>query len=269
MYMNKDKIIKHYSKVDFTKGPPIYSREDIYDALYKLGRFEKCPKIYYILDSMCGQGLVGNEISKRLDKNKIKHRIHYLDIAIGQFQNLIKKGNAVSLSEADEIPYSDESFDRVYTRFGVKNYPEKIQIKILKENRRILAKGGYFVLMDMVSPPEAYEWSQTERKEKQKFTIGESSYPHIPTLEMWLKMLEESGFLPDYENIYRTISYVITSQWVESKQMTAEELEKMNEFLLSAPSNAKKSYNIREEKIGRRNAVKIDYPVVIISAKAT
>jgi hypothetical protein len=70
----------------------------------------------------------------------------------------------------------------------------------------------------------------------------------MPTIDMWFDMLAESGFEPKKDDVYRTLSYVSPEDWVRSNQMTVEGLEDMNRFLLSAPRQAKKDFNIRQEE---------------------
>ena len=119
---------------------------------------------------------------------------------------------------------------------------------------------GIFILCDMESPEQAYEFMQAERREKHKYTRLEGSEPHIPTRQMWFQLLRQSGLEP--QKVSETTSYVTTTDWVKSNQMTAEDIQKMNAFLLAAPESAKSALNIREEN----GSVKIDYPVVVISA---
>ncbi len=248
---------EHYSGVELRKEPAIYTKAKLYDAMFAAGDFRP----FRVLDAMCGEGLVGKEISKRAADRALPHKMHYCDVAHGKLVKLRQEGNEVVEADTRVLPYVDGSFDRVYTRFGVKNYPPDEQRRILTEFRRILrAPGGILVLTDMESPEDAYEFMQQERREKHSYTRLEGSEPHIPTRAMWLDMLRECGLTP--REIRENTSYVTTTDWVKSNQMTAENLEKMNAFLLAAPETARRALNIRQEG----QLVKIDYLVVVISA---
>ncbi len=253
-------VADHYGNVDLPRGPAIYSSADLYNAMFELGEFSGGLRSYRILDAMCGAGLVGKEISKRLTEAEKLHIIHYVDVAEKKLRELQSAGNHVVLASVDKIPYRRQSFDCVYSRFGVKNYPEPRQIEILNEFRYVLCSDGIFVLCDMESPPEAYEFMQAERREKHKYTGLEGSEPHLPTREMWFQMLERGGLKPRKVSI--TVSKVTTTDWVNSNQMSVDDLAKMNDFLLTAPEAARRVLNIRQEE----GLVKIDYPVVVISA---
>ncbi|HLC77293.1 MAG TPA: class I SAM-dependent methyltransferase [archaeon] len=251
----------HYDQVAFTSGPGIYSSQPLYDDMYALGEFVR-PGPVEVLDAMCGAGLVGKEMSKRLTAAEISHTVHYVDLAAKKIEALRQEGNDAQVASVLELPYEPQSFDRVYARFGVKNYPRDDQLRIFRKFKDVLKVSGIFVLTDMEAPPKAYEFMQYERREKHKYTGLEGNEPHIPTFDDWKTMIREGGFVPRATR--RHISYVVTADWVKSNQMTPQDLEKMNAFLLAAPETARKSLNIRQED----GLIKIDYPVVIISATA-
>lgn len=259
--MTEEKQIgRHYDAVDFPRGPAIYSSAGLYDAMFELGDFTPRGGSYVVLDAMCGAGLVGKEMEKRLRDRKISHTIHFFDLAEKKIEDLRNQGYDARVCSVFDIDYMQGSFDREYSRFAVKNYPSNDQVDIFRKFRHILKPDGIFVLCDMESPKEAYEFMQAERREKHKYTRLEGSEPHIPTRQLWFQLLHEGGLEP--KRVSETKSYVTTIDWVKSNQMTAEDLEELNAFMLAAPENARQSLNIREEN----GLVKIDYPVVVISA---
>jgi ubiquinone/menaquinone biosynthesis C-methylase UbiE len=262
MVEKRENVARHYDQVELQKGPPIYTKRGLYDAMFELGEFSYDEAPYEILDAMCGAGLVGKEIAKRLKEACIEHTMTYLDVAEKKLKELADAGNRTVLAPVEEVPvyFDPKSLHRVYSRFGIKNYPWPMQVEIFNWFRFVLRQDGIFVMCDMESPAEAYEFMQAERREKHKYTKLEGSEPHIPTREMWMKMLQEAGFVP--RRVSTDVSRVTTTDWVNSNQMSAEDLAKMNAFLMAAPEHAKRALNIRQEG----EAVKIDYPVVVMSA---
>lgn len=276
-YMDMGRVEQHYAGVDHTQGVAIYTRADMYDAAFDLGKFRELPRDTKSLfvDLMSGvKCLVASEIRKRAGQGDIPLDIYCLDIVFSGMSgdDRTKLQDQFHLTTADiteGIPYQSGEFHRAAARFGIKNYQPDVQTGILTETRRILIPGGYFVLADMVAPEASYQWAQTERHRKSKHTVGEENASHhIPTLGMWFDMLQQTGFEPTRDDIYETKSYVTTTNWVTSKQMSEDAMDDMNKFLLSAPDQARRDYNIREDEVDGKKVVRIDYPVVVIAARA-
>ncbi len=250
---------QHYDKVAFTSGPKIYSSASLYDDMYTLGEFAP-PGPFEVLDAMCGAGLVGKEMGKRLDAAGIAYTLHFVDLAEKKIGALKQEGHDARVASVLELPYNSGGLDRVYARFGVKNYPRGSQLEIFRKFRDVLRAPGIFVLTDMEAPEEAYDFMQLERRTKNRFTGLEGNEPHMPTLQDWYAMLNECGLA--HRQTKHHVSYVTTSDWVKSNQMTPEGLAEMNVFLLDAPESARRALNIRQEG----SDVKINYSVVVISA---
>lgn len=259
---SEKEIGRHYDAVDFPKGPAIYTSAGLYDAMFELGEFTPRDGTYVVLDAMSGAGLVGKEMGKRLKGRQIPHTIRFFDLAEKKMEELRSQGYDARVCSVFDLhlDYPEDSFDREYSRFAVKNYPASDQICIFRAFRHILKPDGIFVLCDMESPEEAYEFMQAERREKHKYTRLEGSEPHIPTRQIWFQLLREAGFEP--KRVSETRSYVTTTDCVTSNQMTPTDLEQLNVFLLAAPENVRNALNIRQEG----ELVKINYPVVVISA---
>ena len=275
------RIIEHYGRVDHTQIE-IYTRGDMHDATFDLGRFGELPidRISVFADLMCGKKyLVGQEMKKRADANGITLQVHCLDLVFKSFtpEELAKMSSTgylpIAANITDGIPYVDGFLHRSAARYGIKNYPAEEQLKILREIRRATAEGGYFVLIDMLvsrgASKETDDWLQAERRHKSKYTVGEeNSRHHIPTFDEWQEYLRESGFKPGTK-IFEAKSYITpTDAWVKSNQMSEEDAIRHEQFLLEAPEEARRLFNIREEMTDGISVVKIDYPVFVIGAKA-
>ena len=267
------KVISHYSGVSHDKGPAIYTRADMYDAIFELGEIRDLPRDEpsRFGDLMSGvKCLVASEVKERAEKEGIPIEIYCLDIAFagleeGKVREL--ENNGYILSDVDITKgtgYDSLFFHRAAERFGIKNYDRETQEIILEDIKRAMKPGGIFTVIDMVSPEKSYEWMQTERKRKSRHTIGEeNAHHHIPTLGMWFEMLKKTGFEPN-TNVYQTHSYVKTQDWVNSNQMGQNGLDDMNDFLLSAPEQTRKDFNVRQDG----GLVRIDYPVSVIAARS-
>jgi hypothetical protein len=100
----------------------------------------------------------------------------------------------------------------------------------------------------------------------------------------WVSLLEEVGFtveMDDGEGL--EISNVETEAWVRGKQVSKAQLPILNHFILTAPSNAQREFNINSEThpdwVGKYDlelhevedqkddlVVNIEYPTVVIKA---
>ena len=157
----------------------------------------------------------------------------------------------------------DGSIDVATVRYGLKDIPKNQQPIALSGINYALKPGGVLVIADMVSPEGAREWNIMQHSRKQQFSgrnIKEEGECYIPTEAEWLKMLREAGFEPEIFDHYKSL--VTTTDWVKGKQITDDQRMQMDAFILSAPENIKKEFNIRQEG----QDVKIDYPVIIIKA---
>ena len=275
----REVVAKHYAGVDHQAGPAIYTRADVFDAIFDLGRFRDLPRDTksLVVDLMSGvKCLVASEVKKRADKEGIPLDVHCYDIAFGKLPEAERKkleAQGYVLGSGDITQgtgYETGRFHRATARFGVKNYQRDEQIGIFREVKRILVPEEYFVLVDMETPETSYELVQTERRRKSRHTVGEeNAHHHIPTREMWFEMLKEAGLEPNKDDVYVTKSFVATTNWVTSKQMTEDGRKGMDTFLLDAPLRARQDFNIREEEgVDSKKVVKIDYPVVVIASKA-
>lgn len=274
----RDAVAKHYGNVDHPAGPTIYTRADMHDAIFDLGQFRALPRdrVNRLVDLMSGvKCLVASEVKKRAQAENIPLDVYCFDVAFDAMDpakraELEDQYSRLSTGDITRgIDYHDKLFDRAAVRFGIKNYPTDQQLGILWEVRRILLDGGIFVLADMIAPETSYDWMQQERRRKSRHTVGEqNAHHHIPTLDEWFDMLSYCHLFPNRDDVYKTESHVTTTNWVTSKQMGEEGMRDMNDFLLSAPEQARKDFNIREEEVDGKKVVKIDYPVVVIGAKA-
>lgn len=215
--------------------------------------------------------LVSSSVKERAESLGIPIDIYCFDIAFDKMleekrAELEERGYSLDGCDIREgTRYEDSFFDRAAERFGFKNYERETQEIILGDIKRIMKSGGILLIADMISPETSYEWMQTERRRKSIHTIGEeNAYHHVPTLDMWFEMLSKTGFEPNKDDVFHTLSYVKTQDWVNSKQMGKEGQEDMNDFLLSAPEQARKDFNIRKEG----ELVRIDYPVSVIAARS-
>ena len=110
----------------------------------------------YILDVATGTADIALELSKISDSNIIGVDISKKMLDIGKAKVKSRKlSNKINLEsgDAENLVYSDESFDVVTIGFGVRNF-QNLE-KGLKESNRVLKKGGLIIILE-TSVPENY-----------------------------------------------------------------------------------------------------------------
>jgi ubiquinone/menaquinone biosynthesis C-methylase UbiE len=113
-----------------------------------------------ILDIGCGTGTLATLI-KRLHPSTEVVGIDPDPKALARAKRKAEKaGVSVRLDRgyADELPYADASFDRVFSSFMFHHLHADERGKTLREVRRVLAPRGSFHLLDFARPEEAAGW---------------------------------------------------------------------------------------------------------------
>ncbi len=111
-----------------------------------------------VLDLACGTGDMAIEIARQMKRGGVDGTIIGIDLS----ENMMSVGrekisragfsDLTSLLQGDceNLPYAEGSFDRVTAAFGVRNF-EHIELG-LSEMRRVLAKGGKVVILELSIP---------------------------------------------------------------------------------------------------------------------
>ncbi len=252
-----------YAEVKHRVGPATYWKASGYDLLYKFAGFER-GKQYRVLDLMSGAGLVGREIAKRAQKNRCRIYTTFIDISAKQLAKIKETWTrSVKMKSAFQTEEWEGNFQRVFCRYGIKNWPARQQPMLLKEIARLMPLGGRFILQDMVSPPGLRHFMNAERGAKAKAAGDTVSKLNIPTEAEWKRMIKKAGLR--VEGVTYTTSKVNTKNWVESGQMTAEAVKSYVDFLSRA---IEKNQGIKKAlKIKKRGSqYEITYPVILIRA---
>lgn len=247
---------------------PTYTDQNFLKAIFDATGLGKRQTTAVVFDLMSGPGKVAFGMQER----DPRHSYAVLDRSQAQLDKInqphISKilGDVINLSATVE----DGSVGVATVRYGLKDIPEGQQAGVLQGIHRALEKDGTLVLVDMISPEGAKEFTNKQHSLKQQLSgrdIEKEGECHIPTEQGWLDMLRATGFDPEVAGYYT--SRVSTAQWLTDRQFgnpesteAARKKALMDEIILGTSDAIKKQFNIREEN----GEVKIDYPVVIIRA---
>jgi SAM-dependent methyltransferase len=123
---------------------------------------------------------------------------------------------AIQQGRAENLPYANDTFDLVITRFGLHHFDRPDSV--IAEMKRVCRLGGQVVVMDRVAPGNSYGEIEYNRLEK----LRDSSHVQIFKLYELKQLFRDSGL-----SIVRTNSrdFSIDFQsWIDLK-LTAPELE--------------------------------------------
>jgi len=248
-----------YDRRAFDAAPPIY-RDTLFVGLIRdaAGLSETSADVR-VLDLMSGPGKLAGELKKSAPA------LYFcLDFAGSQLQKIPSEtSNLRMLADVQALPIAPETFDVVVVRFGIKDLIASSQPDVIAGIYRILKPGGRLIVADMVAPEGAGEWLNAQHALKQELGGRNPQIEgkcHIPSETDWIDLLIRAGFQPDIFG--KSVSYVNTSDWEKSKQVTAEQLVQLNQMIGDVPETIREAFNIRQEADG----LKIDYPLVVLRA---
>ncbi|MCL2474907.1 MAG: class I SAM-dependent methyltransferase [Chloroflexi bacterium] len=106
-----------------------------------------------VLDLCAGTGSVTREIADILEESghvtALDLSPHMLVQAQKKLDKKVGKGNANFVcASADELPFTNQAFDKVFVSYGLHELPDEIRRATLKEVWRVLKNGGSFVILD-------------------------------------------------------------------------------------------------------------------------
>jgi ubiquinone/menaquinone biosynthesis C-methylase UbiE len=126
------------------------------DSLEKLISITSASKKDTVLEVACGSGIVSCEFSKYVKS------VVGIDMTQGmldeakklQLKETIKNVNW-QIGEAENLPYDDESFSIVISRFGFHHFLNPF--KVMSEMKRVCKPGGILVVVDVALPDSKIE----------------------------------------------------------------------------------------------------------------
>ncbi|WP_411256003.1 class I SAM-dependent methyltransferase [Neobacillus niacini] len=208
----------------------------------------------------------GKDLVKLLDMTEITGHEILLDIATGgghtanAFAPLVKKVTAVDLTaemleaaekfikgnghqnvefvqgDAEQLPFSDESFDIVTCRIAPHHFPQVDSF--IKEVHRVLKPKGQFLLDDNVVP---------EKDEFDQFynTIEKlRDYSHFRAWKKseWIQMIEESGMeVYEWHRFEKSFQF---ESWCANMKLTEQERNHLTQLIIKSSKEIQEKFRI-------------------------
>ena len=144
-----------------------------------------------VLDLGCGNGTTAIWLARHtgchatgIDLSGV--RIDNAKVAREQLEPGLRDRLAFEKASATELPFSDGSFNRVWSQAVIYHVPDKRTV--LKEVHRVLEDGGIFVFDDLVKP------KQKVSPESQRFVYDRLLYDTEFSFESYQEALKSQGF---------------------------------------------------------------------------
>ena len=130
------------------------------------------------------------------------------------------------VADAEQLPFSSESFDRVTCRIAPHHFPDISQF--VQEVARVLKPGGIFLLIDCMAPSDQELDTFDNTIEKWR----DPSHGRSCTAEEWQAFLKAAGLSIEHLEFFRkTHEY---DDWTARSQMTLDEKARLSQFILES-----------------------------------
>jgi len=132
-----------------------------------------------------------------------------------------------ALSDAEDLPFADESFDLVTCRIAVHHFPEPA--RFCAEVLRVLRPMGLFLLQDQVTPEDQGAADLLTAFEKRR----DPSHQRALSCAEWLRLLGATGFSVETMDLFE--KRLNLARWVADQEGTSEDLADLRALLRTAP----------------------------------
>ena len=164
------------------------------------------------------------------------------------------------VADAEQLPFSSESFDRVTCRIAPHHFPDISQF--VQEVARVLQPGGIFLLIDCTAPSDQELDTFDNTVEKWR----DPSHGRSCTAEEWQALLKEAGLSIEHLEFFRkTHEY---DDWTARSQMPLDEKARLSQFILESNNRIHNYFEILRKPDGQLASFTNDF-ILLKSRKNT
>ena len=154
------------------------------------------------------------------------------------------------VADAEQLPFSDASFDRVTCRIAPHHFPNIAQAVL--EIARVLKPGGIFLLIDLMSPsdPELDTFNNTIEKWR------DSSHGRSCTLEEWQQFFAQAKLQIEHSEFFRkTHDY---DSWTARSLLPDQEKAALERYILGSSSQIQSFFEVSTKPDGNLDSFTSD-----------
>lgn len=153
-------------------------------------------------------------------------------------------------ADAEHLPFGNHSFDLVTCRLAAHHFPNPR--KFVSECARVLKPRGRLLLIDNIVPADDALDSFVNRLE----FLRDESHVRCLRLEEWKQWLAAAGFSIVKEKIRKkTLDFPV---WVRRTAGSAEQIEKVTHYILSAPRDHQQYIGLQLDQAGKIAEIQLD-----------
>ncbi|WP_085524288.1 class I SAM-dependent methyltransferase [Tuberibacillus sp. Marseille-P3662] len=191
-----------------------------------------------VLDIATGGGHTANALAP------LVHKVTALDLTskmLSAAEQFIKENGHDNVAfiegDAEQLPFSDESFDLVTCRIAPHHFPNVE--RFITEVYRVLSCGGRFLLDDNVAPEDdAFDHFYNTIEKKR-----DASHYRAWKKTEWLRMLELSGF--EIDEVHRFDKSFEFASWCQRMNVSEADQKALNDYMLEVPESVKHQFRFR------------------------
>ena len=140
------------------------------------------------------------------------------------------------VADAEQLPFSAASFDRVMCRIAPHHFPDLSQFVL--EVARVLKPGGLFLLIDCMAPSDEELDIFDNTIEKWR----DPSHERSCTAEEWQALLKEAGLLIEHMEFFRKTHEF--DDWTARSQMPLDEKARLSQYILESNDHIQTYFEI-------------------------
>ncbi len=173
----------------------------------------------------------------------VRHMVvtDYAPSMLDEARTFIASQNIINVefvpADAENLPFSDESFDLVTCRVAAHHFPDVY--KFVCESARVLKHGGRLVVQDHVLPDDKKAAAYIEAFEK----LRDPSHGRAYNEYEWRGMYLDAGLTVDHSELLARTAKMLT--WAERQGCSPDVIERLHVMMVQAPEPVTAFYNMR------------------------